>query len=254
MIKITGSLKSIMDSIKFHLESNSENRINNIILSEILSCLKSVRLKQYASTEMPENFTKINKNSLIRNFNIPKFDFFIEFQTFFHDYIGIDPYRQGFDSAFLKITSNSEHYNKIKNILNHDDEKDLIIAFYKIGDEWKIPLFGFSYDYQKSNLIALFPVNKQKMDIEKENDFIKKETTYFIHYALEIYKKIIFINFNKNIDLIYTNFDKCRIPHIYLKKERELSKEDWLTIHKYDKDKFYHLNNIINYGIQIPKK
>lgn len=255
MIKVAGSFTEIISYLEQHLKEETENKINQIILTEILSCLKSTSNHCYLSSENPENFIHLNHNSLVRNFKIPKFNFFIEFQTFFHDYIGSNNYRQEFTSAFLKISHGNKHYKKIKSILNHNDEKDLIIPFYKIEDQWNIPVFGFSYDYHKSNLLALFPINKQKMDIEKEDNFINKETSYFIHYILEIYKRIVFVNFNKNVDLIhvYKNDNTYKTPHIYLKKEKELTPEEWLTSHKYDKEKFYHLNNIISYGISINK-
>jgi hypothetical protein len=256
MIKATGSFSEIIQTIDNHLKNDDENKINKIILNEILSCLKLTDKNCYLSTENPENFINLNYNSLIRNFKIPKFNYFIEYQVFFHDYIGNDQHRQSFSTAFLKISANDKHYLKIKNILNHSDQKDLIIPFYKIGEHWEIPLFGFSYDYKKSNLIPLFPVNKQKMDIEKEDSFIKKETSYFIHYMLEVYKRIVFVNFNNNVDLVYVfkNKDSYRTPHIFLKKEKELTPEEWLTHHKYDKEKFYHINNIITYGISLVHK
>ena len=222
MITASGSFSEIIESLEQHLKKDAVNKINHVVLSEILSCLKETRKHCYLSTENPENFTKLNNNSLVRNFKIPKFNFFIEFKTFFHDYIGNTQYRQEFPTAFLKISNKDEHYNKIKSILNHSDEKDLIIPFYKIEDSWSIPVFGFSYDYKKSSLVPLFPVNKQKMDIEKEDNFIQKETSYFIHYLLEIYKRIVFVNFNKNVDHLFIekNNQLYKIPHIYLKKEK----------------------------------
>jgi hypothetical protein len=253
MIKASGSFSEIVKSIEQTLEKDSVHKINHVVLTEILSCLNKTKKNCYLSTENPENFTKLNNNSLVRNFKIPKFNFFIEFHTFYHDYIGNNQYRQEFPTAFLKISEKDEHYQKIKSILNHDDDKDLIIPFYKIEDYWNIPVFGFSYDYKKSSLIPLFPVNKQKMDVEKEDDFIKKETSYFIHYLLEIYKRIVFVNFNKNVDHLYIekNNQLYKIPHIYLKKEKELTQEEWLTSHKFDREKFFHLKNIINYGISF---